>query len=261
MLLDPGPLRLVTDADIPRPGPRPTFAGLVAAELAIVEGHDRVLAAAHSRMAAGLDSPLDGGAALDLAAAQAEHDRQVGAVDSTIASVQAGADVLEGDLVGLSNDAQSDLRADFPIAPDLPRDDELWPDYPGDAWTAWDTFTIGLFRTYLDRAPTRTELAFYRNFFPDTERARAWILDSDEYRERQRPPAPPAPPPPALPPPAPPAPAPVDEFKAGVIALYNELLFRTPSRAEIDSHRGNPGGLAGVRETILESDEYAALHN
>jgi hypothetical protein len=52
----------------------------------------------------------------------------------------------------------------------------------------------------------------------------------------------------------------VDAFAQAVVALYAELLDRTPSADEIAIHRGNPGGLAGVRQTILDSDEYRSLH-
>jgi hypothetical protein len=40
--------------------------------------------------------------------------------------------------------------------------------------------------------------------------------------------------------------------------LYQELLGRPPSPEEIATHRGNPGGLEGVRQTILTSPEYGA---
>lgn len=47
-----------------------------------------------------------------------------------------------------------------------------------------------------------------------------------------------------------------DPFARQVIALYQEFLLRTPGDDEIEAHRGNPGGIAGVREVILSSDEY-----
>ena len=50
----------------------------------------------------------------------------------------------------------------------------------------------------------------------------------------------------------------LDAFAQGVIALYQDLLGRTPGPAEIQAHRGNPDGLEGVRATILGSAEYQA---
>jgi hypothetical protein len=51
-----------------------------------------------------------------------------------------------------------------------------------------------------------------------------------------------------------------DPFADAVIALYLQMLDRVPSAEEIDSHRGNPNGIEGVREAILESDEYRQKH-
>jgi len=41
-----------------------------------------------------------------------------------------------------------------------------------------------------------------------------------------------------------------------IVALYQQYLGRTPSQDEINGMRGNPGGIEGVRQTILESPEY-----
>lgn len=51
-----------------------------------------------------------------------------------------------------------------------------------------------------------------------------------------------------------------DAFADNVQAFYLDLLGRSAGADEIDAHRGNPGGLEGVRQTILNSDEYRALH-
>ena len=62
--------------------------------------------------------------------------------------------------------------------------------------------------------------------------------------------------------PVPNAPAPSGEWAgwdAAVTALYQKYLKRTPSQAEVISHRGNPRGLNGVEAAILGSDEYKSL--
>ena len=62
--------------------------------------------------------------------------------------------------------------------------------------------------------------------------------------------------------PVPNAPAPSGEWAgwdAAVTALYQEYLKRTPSQAEVISHRDNPRGMNGVEATILASDEYKSL--
>jgi hypothetical protein len=51
-----------------------------------------------------------------------------------------------------------------------------------------------------------------------------------------------------------------DPFADAVRALYASMLNRDPSPDEIEIHRGNPGGIDGVRETILHSAEYRQLH-
>jgi hypothetical protein len=51
-----------------------------------------------------------------------------------------------------------------------------------------------------------------------------------------------------------------DPFTDAVRALYASMLNRDPSPDEIEIHRGNPGGIEGVRETILHSAEYRQLH-
>jgi hypothetical protein len=45
-----------------------------------------------------------------------------------------------------------------------------------------------------------------------------------------------------------------------VRAWYRQFLGREASDGDVESHRGNPGGLEGVRQTILGSDEYRASH-
>lgn len=42
--------------------------------------------------------------------------------------------------------------------------------------------------------------------------------------------------------------------------LYQEYLNRSPTDAEIQSHLQNPGGLEGIRQTILQSPEFAQVH-
>lgn len=51
-----------------------------------------------------------------------------------------------------------------------------------------------------------------------------------------------------------------DPFKDAVIDMYHVMLNRDPSDDEIEIHRGNPGGLEGVRQAILHSAEYRQLH-
>ena len=62
--------------------------------------------------------------------------------------------------------------------------------------------------------------------------------------------------------PVPNAPAPSGEWAgwdAAVTALYQKYLKRTPPRAEVIPHRGNPRGMNGVEAAILASDEYKSL--
>lgn len=51
-----------------------------------------------------------------------------------------------------------------------------------------------------------------------------------------------------------------DAFAQQVLAWYHEHLGRRPGAAEIDGHRGNPGGLEGVLAAILGSQEYRDMH-
>lgn len=47
-----------------------------------------------------------------------------------------------------------------------------------------------------------------------------------------------------------------DTFAEQLTALYQDMLGRSPTSAEVESHRGNPGGIEGVRQTIVGSPEY-----
>lgn len=253
MLYDRGPIDRILDADFPRPSVPANFSAIAFGLANQFELGVAQLAGPASTLAeAGASDPSATlGQAIGTMAD--ELDRQSRAADPAIAGVATNTDTLEGTLAGLTNETGGDLASRYPIEPNLPRGDDLPPDYAGDQWSAWDTFTIGAFASILGRGPTPSELVQWRSWFPDVDAARRAI----ESLRGQAPPA-------SEPAPSSgggaPAPQPGDPYAAGVRALYLELLGREPEPGAVDVHRGNPNGLEGVRAAILASDEYRARH-
>lgn len=57
---------------------------------------------------------------------------------------------------------------------------------------------------------------------------------------------------------SPPGPSATDDFERTLQGWYTRYLGRPATPEEMDSHRGNPGGINGVLSTIMQSPEYLA---
>lgn len=119
MLYERGPLDLFVDAAIPAPGLRDTFDGLTASEVVALDAGAGALVAAGLTFASAA-AAVDDGAALDVADAAAELNRQPGDVSPELAAAAAGVEILDGDLAGLTNEISDDLRQPVPPAPTIP---------------------------------------------------------------------------------------------------------------------------------------------
>jgi hypothetical protein len=120
MLYDRGPLDLFTDAEIPAAGVLEHSDAIAAAEVAALDGAAGQLIIVGLQLgAAGADAG-DGGAALDIAEAAADLDRQPGDVSLDLVAAAAGAEVLSGDLAGLTNEVLGDLTGAAPPQPPIP---------------------------------------------------------------------------------------------------------------------------------------------
>jgi hypothetical protein len=267
MLFDPGPIALIVDAQFPVRVDAPSFLGIATSALAERPAIDGALATAGGQIATETGQAADAeigaelGAAADAAAADGDD------VDSSIADVQSNAGALTGDLSALVDDNAEGLDAEFDDNPFIPPDAVTTEIVPVTE-LAWDEQTLATFLFQLGRPPTPDELHYARRFRPDTRALLEWVWAVGGVSVPPSTPPPsggggPQTPPPGggnQPAPSPPGTPPLDAFAQGVIALYRQYLQRTPSAEEIDIHRGNPHGLAGVLHAIMVSEEYAALH-
>lgn len=183
MLLEPGPISLFVDAEIPRPGQRGTFERFTAQEASTLTDAAAAAGVAAGQLAPVLGAAGDLRAASDLAAAVSEHDRQSRESDSEIASVAAGAGALESQLAGLTNELAGELaNASMPEEPDAPDagENEDWkdPEYK-DIIREW-------FLKYLGRDVDEDYLDELRDQRQPFVAVLAGILASEEYLERQR---------------------------------------------------------------------------
>ena len=181
MLLEPGPLRLFTDAEIPRALVPTDFEGPAVQEAREHTAGAGVLESAIGRFAPGVGAPSDLAAASDLRAADDAHDRQSREIDSAIGGISSGAGVLEGDLAGLTNELASELaNAAVPIAPEVPDDsaNEDWkdPEYVAIV-TEW-------FNKYLGHNPPDGYAEELRDAHARLVDVLTGILTSEEYLAR-----------------------------------------------------------------------------
>lgn len=204
MRREPGPLPLFTDAQLPTPGPRHTFAALAAREAAILEAAAGSLSTSGGRLAPAVAGPVDLAAASDLAAAIAAHDRQSRESDSAIGAVAGDADTLEGVLAGLTNELGRELEAAanppaVPAPPTENQDDRFDPEFAD--------IVREYYQKFLEREASDEEIEAHRGNPAGFAGILAAIFASDEYQELQRRKrAGEAPPPPAVPSPSTPPP-------------------------------------------------------
>jgi hypothetical protein len=264
MLFEPGPLTPFTDAEFPQPGVPLDLVSLVAPTVDLAAAGDVGIGAAQLAIGQQLDSPLETDGAADLMGAIAAHGAQPADVDPEIGGIvdqtAGGEQTIDAEHTEVTRDlAGANVPGDPPpLDPAIA--DPLHP--PG-----FDDQVIAWYRELLFRDPSPQEIDAHRDNPAGLPGVYVAIITSQEYRDKhplELFPGVPAPGPAPGPGPGPgpgPAPPPTgDPFADAVIALYVELLGRVPSSSEIDSHRGNPGGIDGVRQAILDSDEYKALH-
>lgn len=247
MLDDPGPLPLFVDTEFPTPLLAAPLLGSIAEPLAQLGVAADGLASPAATLAGANGDAIDSDLGSALGALASEAAVQTGAVDGSLAGTIGNTDALEGDVVSTSNNLPQGDGGQL-IDPQLPRGNDLPPDYAGDQWTAWDTGTIAVYQQVLHRGPTPDEMVRARTWFPDYDKLRAFLAGQGATGggsgDGSSAPTPPS----------------DDSFAAGVRALYQDLLGRTPGDDEINIHRGNPRGLDGVHDAILASDEYAQRH-
>jgi hypothetical protein len=263
MLLEPGPMRLFTDDEIPRDLAPPDFAGLAAREAGELEAGARVLEIAGGALTPGVGAPEDLAVASDLVAAAAEHESQSKVSDSAIGDVAAGAGVLEGDLSGLTSELAGELAgASMPDTPPEPddADNEDWkdPEY-GAIINEW-------FVKYLDREAPADYLEDLRNAHARLVDVLAGILNSPEYLEKIAPPG--ATPPPGTEPPPegepPPEPPPNVEYINGYVAGTPALIeayvsVYTSWRDNFERFLADNPGDEGRAPSALEADNWNAF--
>jgi len=263
MLLEPGPLRLFTDAEIPRGGIPTDFTGPAAREAAELQAGAHALSSAAGAFAPGVGAPSDLAAASDLGAAVAEHDRQSRESDSAIADVAAGAGALEGTLAGLTNELAGELaNASIPPAPappdDSPNEDWKDPEY-GAIINEW-------FWKYLGREAPQDHIDGLRAARARLVDILADILNSPEYLERIGQPG--GPPPPGVPSPSPGAPAPapapnleyVNGYVAGTPALIEAYVSRyTNWRDNFERFLANNPGDYARAPSAIGADNWNAF--
>ena len=142
MLLEPGPLRLVPDAELPRPVVLPLFEALAIAEAQALEGAAVGLSVQQGAMASGAapDPAIATGSDVTLAAA--ELASQAATPTTAIAGIAANAGGQEGHLGGLLSEIAGDLGVPVPGAPNIPPGGDTVPP-PGTAPGLPDVQTPG----------------------------------------------------------------------------------------------------------------------
>lgn len=122
LLLDPGPCRLFTDEDFPRPVFLSIFGGLAWREAAELDALGIDLDIHRGALAQSGGSTLDAEGANELAAIAGASDPAGGGVDPAIGGVVAGLDVLDLDVAALSNDMGRELGIAEPGEWTIPAD-------------------------------------------------------------------------------------------------------------------------------------------
>jgi hypothetical protein len=238
MLFEAGPLRLVPDAELPRPSVVPIFEGLAGSEVATLEGAAVGLSVSQGTMAsapAPID-PLRTGA--DVAAAASELARQTTEGPGAIVGVHGNAGAQESELGGLAGEIGRDLQERVPAPPTIPpeqvQQDRNDPQFFAIV-TEW-------YVKYLGRTPSQDELIAHFGNPGGLAGVLAVILNSDEYRERHGVPGGPPPGPPATPTPTPPPPPPGNPWPDGTKDLIDAYMDERPDqRGRIEQFlRNNP---------------------
>ena len=244
MLLEPGPLPLFTQAQIPLQGPPSGFQWIEGERVAALDHAAAEMQIAQWTMAAGSVNELEQGPVQELAAAAIEHANQRTNQDGSIATVANNAHAQAGELAGNANEVTRDINAGIPAAPTIPPDGYgANPLPPGVPRVPWDDVTRYWVRNITNDDPSADELLYARRFNPDVDALRAWILAGMPLEGGPAPPPPPPPPPPGGPDYA--------AWDAGVNALFRELGGRDAFDGEINFARRFYDNLGRVREWIV----------
>ena len=250
MLFEPGPLALLTTAEFPVLGPLPGFAALAADQVRALEGAADAIAGQQAEIASAGAVGADPSAALDLAAAAAEHERQSREFDPALGGVATVSEVLEGELAGLASEIAEDLALAEPDEPTIPPGTDGGRP-PPPSMAEWDNQTRYLFTIILERKATDAEVAYAQRFYPDKAAREAWILGGAVL------------PPGGGAPPTTPPPTDVDPLIAiyrGYLASWiRDNFHREPEEAElvdIDRLYARDGTITGESYNRLLAESY-----
>lgn len=200
MLLDPGPIDLILDADFPVAGD-PSNLAADAAQLGSDLGvHDDALAGQQLTMADGIDPVVTDSDYADLGQAASDHDLAAAFFDGSIGDVASNTNAMDSEIGGLSSDSADGINSaavpDWPAFNDhgsapppplvTPVPPELDPNEPvperppsGDMYD----YVASLYRELLGRDGSDGEIQGWVDTGLSAQEIHDAFIGSDEYQQ------------------------------------------------------------------------------